>query len=412
MTLSNPPGWTVVHAGERSPAVVRALGGKASMSRWPIRMPSCALPAWPSRALVHAAMPAACDGTARRAVRAVIRASSKPSLRSSGATSQSDVAVSVSKPDARAGARVDPVMRTPKPRSKAQREVRSTAASMSEGSISAKIHLWRPPIKGARKRKRLPVPAPRSINRGCLGSRCAKSRASFLSRAAESSPSRSASQSARNRKSGGCILLRDFSSSMTSSLFAATPLGPEVKSARRNPSAVIAGARPGDPARVRPRRVVRSDWLPLLLGHLAQCAHRKSVLATRVCERNWRNLDPVAVSCTWQTRRVRRRGIFIGADRGVSPCWRMISRTATMRICCGPLLRRRPGAAGVELAGGEPVAVKRTTGAFDALAKDPGIGPSHRRRSYVAAARSRYSGSWRRTIFARKRDLRRSGPIE
>ncbi len=83
-----------------------------------------------------------------------------------------------------------------KPCRRAHAAVRPKASSSRSASRSMTIQSCPRPMIGARKRNRLPVPAPRSSRRGRLGSRSANRRASATLRAAWSNGSRSASQSA------------------------------------------------------------------------------------------------------------------------------------------------------------------------------------------------------------------------
>ncbi len=82
---------------------------------------------------------------------------------------------------------------------RAHAAVRPNASSSNAASESTRIQSCPRPMIGARKRNRLPVPAPRSSRRGRLGSRSANRRASATLRAAWSNGSRSVSQSASNR---------------------------------------------------------------------------------------------------------------------------------------------------------------------------------------------------------------------
>ena len=79
-------------------------------------------------------------------------------------------------------------------------DARSIARSSNAGSASARVQAWPRPMIGARKRNRLPVPAPRSSRRGCGGQRGRQRAAPGARlRAAGSNGSRRASQSAAKR---------------------------------------------------------------------------------------------------------------------------------------------------------------------------------------------------------------------
>ena len=117
-----------------------------------------------------------------------------------------------------------------KPCRRAQAAVRPNASSSRVASESIRTQSCPRPMIGARKRNRLPVPAPRSSRRGRLGSRSANRRASATLRAAWSNGSRSVSQSASK-----CSVTRP---------------GP----ARTFPPASANSARPDQPAMRLPQR--------------------------------------------------------------------------------------------------------------------------------------------------------------
>ena len=131
-----------------------------------------------------------------------------------------------------------------KPCRRAHAAVRPNASSSSAASASTRIQSCLRPMIGARKRNRLPVPAPRSTRRGRAGSRSARRRASATLRAAWSNGSRSLSQSdgeaLRSRRQGLGEFPRLRLPARQASGRPATPLPPSRDAGRRRRSAAAA----------------------------------------------------------------------------------------------------------------------------------------------------------------------------